>query len=181
MSAPSREHLEPCKRLFFALPCAPEQRRAIAQWRRALALTSGRPVPAENFHLTLIFLGAIAVAQIPAICAAAARVRTPSEPLMVPLDRLDVWRSAGILVLAPEHAPLALRQFVYALQQALLPLGLLESTREFRPHLTLLRHYREPVPESTAPANVHLVAEHFSLFESHKGHYRSLADWPLVR
>ena len=32
----SRDAAEPCKRLFFALPCAPEQ----------------RPVPAENVHLT---------------------------------------------------------------------------------------------------------------------------------
>jgi 2'-5' RNA ligase len=181
MSHQSREPAEPCKRLFFALPCAPAQRRAIAQWRHALELRSGRPVPADNFHLTLMFLGAIAVTQIPAICAAAARVRTPGGPLRVPLDQLDVWPRPGVLCLAPAHAPLALRQFVYALQQALLPLGLLEAPREFRPHLTLMRDFREPLPESCSPPNFHLLAEHFSLFESHQGRYRSLADWPLSR
>jgi 2'-5' RNA ligase len=181
MNYQSREPAEPCKRLFFALPCAPAQRRAIAQWRRALELRSGRPVPAENFHLTLIFLGAIAVTQIPAICAAAASVPTPSEPLRVALDHLDVWHRTGILLLAPAHEALALRQFVYALQQALLPLGLLEAPREFRPHLTLMRDFREPLPESSNPPNFHLRADHFSLFESHKGRYRSLVDWPLAR
>jgi 2'-5' RNA ligase len=180
MSYDSREQAEPLKRLFFALPCAPAQRRDIAQWRSALELRSGRPVPAENFHLTLMFLGSVAVTQIPAIRAAAATVRTPGEPLMVPLDRLDAWRRSGILFLAPEQEPLALRQLVYALQQALLPLGFVDEPRGFRPHLTLMRDYREPVPESNAPPNFHLSSGHFSLFESHQGRYRPLAEWPLV-
>lgn len=175
-----REQGEPLKRLFFAMPCASAQRRAIVQWRSALGLSSGRPVPAENFHLTLMFLGAVAVTQIPGICAAAASVRMPGEPLTVLLDRLDVWRRAGILLLVPAQEPVGLRQLVYALQQALLPLGFVDAPREFRPHLTLMRDYRAPVPESSAPPHFQLDARHFSLFESHKGRYRPLAEWPLV-
>ena len=95
------ESREPFKRLFFALDCAPAQRKAIAQWRSALQLRSGRPVPAENFHLTLKFLGSVAIAQIADICDAAGSVRTSGERLTVVLDRLDVWRRAGALVLAP--------------------------------------------------------------------------------
>ncbi|MFJ2366367.1 RNA 2',3'-cyclic phosphodiesterase [Pseudomonas sp. NPDC087697] len=175
-----REQSEPFKRLFFALPCATAQRRAIAQWRSALGLGSGRPVPAENFHLTLMFLGSVAVAQIPGICAAAAEVRTPGEPLTVSLDHLDAWRRAGVLLLAPKQAPLPLRQLVYALQQAMLPFGFVDDPREYRPHLTLMRDFREPVPESDTPPDFHLSARHFALFESHKGRYRALAEWPLL-
>ncbi|MGE7955092.1 RNA 2',3'-cyclic phosphodiesterase [Pseudomonas sp. NPDC089530] len=181
MNDESREPGEPFKRLFFALPCAAAQRRAIAQWRGALGLRNGRPVPAENFHLTLMFLGSVAAAQVPDICAAAASVRTSGEPLHVPLDRLEVWRRAGVLLLAPAQAPLELRQLVYALQQALLPLGLEDSPREFRPHLTLMRDYRAPVPESETAPDFHLNTRHFALFESHKGRYRPLAEWTLVR
>ncbi|WP_347905344.1 RNA 2',3'-cyclic phosphodiesterase [Pseudomonas purpurea] len=175
-----REPGEPFKRLFFALPCSDAQRRAIARWRSALELSDGRAVPAVNFHLTLMFLGTVAVAQIPGICAAVAGVRVPGEALNVPLDRLDVWRRAGILLLAPEQTPQALSQLVYALQQALLPYGIVETPREFRPHLTLMRNYRAPVPEAAIPPDFHLVANHFSLFESHKGRYRALAQWPLI-
>jgi 2'-5' RNA ligase len=180
MSNESRERDEPLKRLFFALPCATAQRRAIARWRSALELGSGRPVPAENFHLTLMFLGAVGVTQIPGICAAAAGVRMPGEQLTVPLDHLDVWRRAGVLLLAPAQTPAVLLQLVYALQQALLPLGFVDDPREFRPHLTLMRDYRAPVPESTTPPDFHLSASHFTLLESHKGRYRPLAEWPLV-
>jgi 2'-5' RNA ligase len=175
----SDESREPVKRLFFALDCAPAQRKAIAQWRSTLQLRSGRPVPVENFHLTLKFLGAVDIAQIADICEAAAAVRTSAERLTVVLDRLEVWRRAGALVLAPEQAPPALLRLVYDLEQAMLPFALEDAPKEFRPHLTLARDYRAPVPESpTAPA-FFLRADRFILFESHKGRYRPLAEWPL--
>jgi len=174
------ETREPVKRLFFALDCPPEQRKAIARWRNALELRNGRPVPAENFHLTLLFLGAVGVAQIAEICTAAAAVRVPGVPLRVVLDRLDVWRRAGALVLAAEQAPPELLRLVYALEQAMLPFGFEEAPKEFRPHLTLARDYREPVPESTTAPEFFLRADRFALFESHKGRYRALAEWPLI-
>ncbi|MHC8286148.1 RNA 2',3'-cyclic phosphodiesterase [Pseudomonas sp. XS1P51] len=176
----SDESHEPVKRLFFALNCAPAQRKAIAQWRSDLQLRSGRPVPAENFHLTLKFLGAVAVAQIAEVCTAAANIRVPGVPLKVVLDRLDVWRRAGVLVLAPEQAPPELLRLVYALEQAMLPFGFEDAPKEFRPHLTLMRDYRVPVPEAPTPPEFFLRADDFTLFESHKGRYRALAQWPLV-
>ncbi|NUT78684.1 RNA 2',3'-cyclic phosphodiesterase [Pseudomonas sp. C1C7] len=173
------ESREPFKRLFFALDCPPVQRKAIGQWRSALQLRSGRPVPVENFHLTLKFLGSVDTAQIAAICEAAASVRTSAERLTVVLDRLDVWRRAGALVLAPQQAPPTLLRLVYDLEQALLPFGLEETSREFRPHLTLARDYRAPAPESPTAPEFFLRADRFTLFESHKGRYRALAEWPL--
>ncbi|MGF6092899.1 RNA 2',3'-cyclic phosphodiesterase [Pseudomonas sp. 18173] len=176
----NEESREPFKRLFFALDCAPAQRREIAQWRSALQLRNGRPVPVENFHLTLKFLGAVGVAQIAGICDAVASIRTPGERLTVVLNRLDVWLRAGALILAPEQTPPALLRLVYALEQAMLPFGLEEAPREYRPHLTLARQYRAPVPESATAPQFFLRADRFTLFESHKGRYRALAQWPLI-
>ncbi|MHC8305612.1 RNA 2',3'-cyclic phosphodiesterase [Pseudomonas sp. PB3P13] len=176
----SDEAHEPVKRLFFALSCPAEQRREIAQWRSALALRIGRPVPTENFHLTLLFLGAVGAAQIADICTAAGKVRVPGVALRVALDRVEVWRRAGVLVLAAEQAPPELLRWVYALEQAMLPFGLEEPSKEFRPHLTLMREFRAPVPESAAPPEFSLRADRFVLYESHKGRYRALAEWPLV-
>nr|WP_157712328.1 RNA 2',3'-cyclic phosphodiesterase [Pseudomonas sp. PB120] len=166
--------------MFFALDCPAQQRKAIAHWRGALPLRNGRSVPAENFHLTLMFLGAVEVAQIADICTAAGKVRVPGEPLRVALDRLEVWRRSAVLVLAPQQAPPPLLRLVYALEQAMLPFGLEEAPKEFRPHLTLMRDFRVPVPESVTPPEFYLRADRFVLFESHKGRYRALAEWPLV-
>lgn len=171
---------EPFKRLFFALDCPPAQRKAIAQWRSELGLRAGKPVPADNFHLTLLFLGAVPLARINEVCEAAGKVNTPKETLKISLDRLQVWHRAGVLSLAPEQAPPALLRLVYALEQAMLPFGFEETPREFRPHLTLARDYRAPEPESATPPGFFLRAERFALFESHKGRYRILQDWPLI-
>ena len=171
---------EEAKRLFFALDCPAVQRKAIAHWRGELGLRTGKPVPADNFHLTLLFIGAVPLAQINEVCEAAGQVRTPGEALRIPLDRLQVWHRPGVLSLAPEQAPPALLRLVYALEQAMLPFGFEETPREFRPHLTLARDYRAPEPESATPPEFFLRAERFALFESHKGRYRILQDWPLI-
>jgi len=171
---------EPFKRLFFALDCPPPQRKAIAQWRADLGLRTGKAVPADNFHLTLLFLGAVPLAQIGEVCEAADKVRTPGEALRIALDRLQVWHKAGVLSLAPEQAPQALLRLVYALEQAMLPFGFEEANREYRPHMTLARDFRAPAPESLTPPEFFLRAERFALFESHKGRYRILQDWPLI-
>jgi len=175
----SDETHEPTKRLFFALDCAPAQRKVIAQWRSALQLRAGRPVPAENFHLTLLFLGSVGVAQIAEICTAVGKVAVPAGPLRIELDRLDVWRRAGALVLASQQAAPQLLRLVYGLEQAMLPFRLEDAPKEFRPHLTLMRDYRAPVPESATAPEFFLRADRFVLFESHKGRYRALAEWPF--
>lgn len=170
----------PFKRLFFALPIAEGQRRDIAQWRRSLALRSGKPVPRENFHLTLLFLGDVDAAQIAAVCATVDNLVLPEAPLRLLLDQLKVWQRANVLVLEPQETPVALRQLVYGLQQALLPLGVAEQAREYRPHLTLSRDYRGQLPEATVAPDFFMVARHFTLYESRKGRYWPLAQWPLT-
>jgi len=175
----SREPGEPFKRLFFALACPPEQRQAIARWRKELPIGTGRRVPADNFHLTLLFLGEVAVPLLPAILAAAGGVKPPGEPLRVPLDRLDAWRRAGVLLLVPEQPPRALLRLAYDLEQAVQPLGLLPEYSDYRPHLTLARDFRTEVPEASSAPDFVLKATHFTLFESRKGHYLPLQSWPL--
>lgn len=181
MALLSRDKGAPFKRLFLALDCAAPQRRAIAQWRRDLGLRSGKPVPAENFHLTLLFLGDVQTAQIPAIFAAIDGLTLPPAPLRLVLDQLQSWQRAGVLVLAPQQTPAALRQLVYALQQALLPLGFADQAREFRPHLTLSRDFRGAVPEAGTAPEFFLAARHFTLFESRKGRYWPLGEWALSK
>ena len=170
----------PFKRLFFALPVSDAQRRALAQWRRALNLRSGKPVPAENFHVTLLFLGDVDAAQVPAICAAVDQLKRPASAPRLLLDRLQVWPRASALVLEPQQTPTALLQLVYGLHQALLPLGVEAAKREYRPHLTLSREYRGQPPEAATAPEWFLTARHFTLYESRKGAYWPLAQWPLT-
>jgi 2'-5' RNA ligase len=47
------------------------------------------------------------------------------------------------------------------------------------PHLTLARDYQPAVPEADSPPEFILIADRFALYESHKGQYRVVAEWPL--
>ena len=171
---------EPFKRLFFALPCAASQGRAVSRWRSDLRLRSGKPVPAENFHLTLMFLGAVGVSQVPAILEAAGRVAPLPRLDPLVLDRLEVWRRSQALVLVAQQPPKALLRWVYQLQQALLPLGFMVDPREFRPHLTLMRDFRQDVPEASLAPEFDWDMREFVLYESYKGRYQALVQWPLL-
>lgn len=171
---------EPFKRLFFALPCDGAQTKAISRWRSDLKLRGGRPVPAANFHLTLMFLGDVGVSQLPAITEAAARLRPLAASPSIVLDQLQVWRHSQALVLVPEYPQAAFLRWVYELQQAMLPLGFAVDPREFQPHVTLLRDYRGEVPEAPLGTEFHLSAREFVLYESYKGKYEPLAQWPLA-
>lgn len=170
---------EPQSRLFFALSCPATLRKAISQWRTSLSLRAGRPVPAANFHLTLLFLGAVDKARIADVCAAASKVKVPGKNLSVHLDTMEGWRKSGVLVLAPGDPCPDLMRLSYALEQAMSGFGQDKEAKEFRPHLTLARDWRLPVPEAVSPPDFVLRADRFVLFESHKGQYRALAEWPL--
>ncbi len=170
----------PFKRLFFALPLSEQQCRTVAQWRKDLGLRSGKPVPAANFHVTLLFLGDVDAALVPAICAAVDQLALPAAAPRLLLDRLQVWQRAGALVLEAQQTPAALLHLVYGLQQALLPLGVEAASRDYRPHLTLARDFRGQPPEASSTPEFYLAARNFTLYESRKGAYWPLAQWPLA-
>jgi 2'-5' RNA ligase len=172
---------EPQSRLFFALTCSPALRKTISQWRASLSLQVGRPVPATNFHLALLFLGAVDKAQIAAICAAATKIKVSAKPLTLVLDRLETWRKSKALVIIPGDAPPALMRLSYALEQAMLKFGDDKEIKEFRPHLTFSRDYQSAASEACSPPEFFLRANRFGLYRSHKGQHTFIADLPLAQ
>lgn len=84
-------------------------------------------------------------------------------------------------MLTPVDAAPELMRLSYAIEQAMLPFGLDQVHKEFRPHLTLTRDYRSPVPEADSQPDFFLRADQFVLYESHKGQYRVIGDWPIVQ
>ncbi|CAD5108755.1 RNA 2',3'-cyclic phosphodiesterase [Zestomonas carbonaria] len=167
----------PPLRLFFALPCPAETARAMADWRDGLEL-SGRPVAAENLHITLAFLGAQPRGRLDELKTLAAGVTGDSFELR--LDSLGHWRN-GLLHLVPSQTPEALLALEQALRERLLHAGFALETRPFRPHLTLVRHCTK-APGATQPDFAWRVGE-FALFVSEHAasgsRYKALGRWPL--
>ncbi len=152
------------QRLFFGLwpgePLRHAIHTAVQPWLSRLA---ARPVPVDNYHLTLAYLGDVEPSRVPAIEQAAATVDW--RPFDLVLNRPGHWRRAGVVWLAPADVPPALAALADGLWHVLEPLGFARDTRTFAPHLTLARKLRRRPPPATIEP-LHWLVDRFALFES---------------
>lgn len=164
-------------RLFFALPCPPEQAAVICSWRDRQAL-GGRPVALENLHLTLAFLGAQSAEHLDALRQLADGV--VCDEFELTLNRL-ITLSHGFVCLAPTEAPPALLQLAGSLAERLNALGIVLDSRPYLPHMTLARQAH--VQAQCAAATFSWRAERFVLYQSQNTadgvRYQELGSWPM--
>jgi 2'-5' RNA ligase len=168
-------------RVFFALVPPPEVQQAMGELARDTARRAhGRPVPAQNMHVTLAFIGAWPVARLATLLDAAANVH--GEPLNIALDRHGAFRRAGIAWVGPSLVPDALTRLAASLADALAAVGIMLDAQPYRPHVTLARHCRGPHPEG-ACGPFRFDADRLVLMQSQTraegARYSVVADWPL--
>ena len=176
------------RRVFFALwPDEACRERLEAATQRALsgaAAHAGRPVPPEDWHVTLCFLGAVQESLLPSLQAAAARLYLPAFSLR--FERLHRWRQAGVLALMGDCPPEA-SALAAALRTLSRELGLAPDDKPLRPHITLVRGLRDAAWQEPGGTRLELLfpANRFALAASREKvsapavRYRLLADWPL--
>lgn len=164
-------------RLFFALVPPPAVRRQVHRVQRALDC-GGRPVKAENLHVTLAFLGMQDAAVIPTITDIAGGLSFP--PCRVALDHLGQFGRGSVLWLGAADIPDALRTFQQELVGALTAAGIGHDPKPWKLHLTLYRRLRKPLPTLDSVA-IEWRLDGFELIESvgarNGVEYRSLAHW----
>lgn len=169
-------------RLFFAVWPTPEAQRAFGALARALRREcGGRAVPADNIHLTLVFLGNVGRERLAALEALAGAVSAPRFDLS--FTRLQYWPHNRIVWAGVERSPQALTALVEALGRLLAQEGFRLEQRPYVPHVTLLRDSRH-APASDKLSPVAWSVERFALVESvlagaHR--YELLRCWPLGR
>ena len=148
-------------RLFFALWPPLVTARALSDWLLALKQeTAGRPVRAENIHLTLAFLGE---AEPERAIAAARRVRGQRHAL--PIEEARYWKHNAIVWVGPLAMPPALGDLVGQLHAALRGEGFELEERPFAAHVTLLRKARA-VRVLPPPPRVEWPVDEFVLVRS---------------
>ncbi|MBW6507513.1 MAG: RNA 2',3'-cyclic phosphodiesterase [Rhodobacteraceae bacterium] len=142
-------------RCFLALPLPPGQTAQLA------ALTSGlpfgRPVPPENMHLTLAFLGERPEPEVMAAHEALATL--DAEEVRVALGGLELFggrHPTGLVIGVADRAPLvALHRRVLA---RLHGAGVMLARGRYTPHVTLMR-FRAPMPAPDAARLVRFMAD----------------------
>lgn len=141
----------PTRRLFFAL--WPDD-----QLRGVLAIHAGaavqpfkcKPVPADNLHVTLAFLGSVASSRLDQLIEIGKHVHV--IPCVASFDRLVVWHQARVLALATSQTPAALALLVSSLQRQLAAAGFNTESRPYRAHITLAREVRAAAIENEMAA-----------------------------
>jgi RNA 2',3'-cyclic 3'-phosphodiesterase len=129
-------------RLFCALRLPEETLDALSTWQ-AEHIRSGRPVPREHLHITLAFLGHVAVAELEPIGEAVREAAGAAEPSPLVPERYRETRSVGMLVLNDLTG--AATRLAEDLFGRLEGLGIYEREgRAWLPHVTVLRFRRPP-------------------------------------
>lgn len=169
------------ERLFFALWPTPQQQAAWAEVARAvLPSGSGRPLPAQNLHLTLVYLGQVDSATRQALEARVDAIHV--QPFELRLERFGHWRRPQVLWWGPRETPAPLQALVAALRRAAGDCGLEVEGRPYQAHMTLGRKVRRAPGRPQAAPQTWPVQD-FALVRSNLlpagAHYEILRRWPL--
>jgi 2'-5' RNA ligase len=169
-------------RLFFAAIPDSEVRGRLACAARALdAAAAARFVPAEQYHMTLIFLGEVPESRMLAVREAAAGQRLRSVTLR--FDRWEYWRESGVLVAATSEWPQALANGRSGLERALARRAISFDDKPLRPHLTVARKVAQ-APVLPALSEVDWTMRELALVASARGDpgsiYTVVDSWPLL-
>ncbi|WIO43965.1 RNA 2',3'-cyclic phosphodiesterase [Klebsiella electrica] len=170
------------KRLFFALELPAEAQRQIVHWRAAnFAEDAGRPVAADNLHLTLAFLGEVSADKQHALAALAGRIHQPGFTLT--LDDAGQWLRSRVVWLGTRRPPRGLLQLASLLRAQAARSGCYQSPQPFHPHITLLREARHAVPIPPPGFSWTFAVSEFVLYESRfsrgRTRYTALERYPF--
>lgn len=168
-------------RLFFALWPDDETRLNLACLSRSLTANGYRPVPPQNLHVTLVFLGQVDAATECLIKHSAASI--VAQPFALTFDRLSYWPKPKVLCLTSTHTPDKLAMLVAALIDEAASCGLKTDTRLYQPHITLVRPAQNLPDIDFEP--LLWQAEAFCLMESCSTPdgvcYKVRQQWPFIK
>jgi 2'-5' RNA ligase len=166
--------------LFFALWPDQDVRQGLVRIGQGLPRHAGRVPHPQDLHITLVFLGPVALEQYD--CVLAAGRQTQVAPFDLIIDQVGYWKRPRILWCAPEQTPAALSELVSGLQNELAGCGFPPEKRPYSPHITLARKAR-PVPAQILSQPLHWRVADLVLVASHTGvrppRYQVIKKWAL--
>ena len=138
---------------------------------------NARNVPAENYHLTLAFVGEVIDSKLAVVRQIGSDVRAAACEITI--DAIEYWAESQVMVAATTETPAALLELWSRLHRELA----LHPADPLRAHVTLARKVTQaPVPQAMSPFV--WSARSFSLVRSDTGGghsvYTVVDTWPLL-
>jgi len=169
------------QRLFFALWPEPALQEQFSKAAAAILPDGlGRPVPAANLHITLVFLGAVGAAQ--RVCVEDVATRACAQPFELCFDRTGYFRQPQALWFGCIRTPAELAGLVDHLARGAGECGFTAERRPYAPHLTVRRGLasdpgRPPLMPISWPVDRFALVESVSTPSGMQ--YRPLRFWYL--
>jgi 2'-5' RNA ligase len=172
--------------LFYALWPDVRVRKPLARAAAALPLAGdARRVPSDNFHVTLAFLGEVAVSRLPALRRIAGAQRAPE--CSITFDGYEYWSDPQVVVAVVRETPAALVELSTLLHRALSTSGapprLEREPRPLRAHVTLARKVAQaPVLQALSPIQWNVRSFSLVSSDTRGAHsvYTVVDTWPLL-
>jgi len=179
-------------RLFFGVELDNEVRHGLAASIRVMGRPlPGKPVPPQNWHLTLRFLGAASTVQRDVVLGRLAeRLRERRFPVRFGiLGAFPRPNKASVLFLAVDDGVDAMRRLATVCEEAAIDAGFEPEERPFHPHITLARirppQNVEAVIHEFGVLGLGQVVSDVALFASHLepggARYEVIDGVPLLR
>jgi len=165
--------------------------RQLSPLKSTLAKCKLRWIPQQNWHITVKFIGALQIQQIPALARELTIKLQQLQTFQLELATVDWFPSDSkpIMLAAIPTASEPLSQLAAHLDETLAHFGIARNSRPFRAHLSLARCHKgtiqttsQPLPAPLTPITVSVshIDLYQSQFEKQGVYYSKLASFPLL-
>jgi len=168
-------------RLFFAVELEPALKTRLLTLQQEMSDVVASPVPGENFHITLNFLGQVSDKKLEMILDNIQAI--PLAPFAVHLTDLIYWPKPKIVAVALDDSDNQLLACKKQIDEMLSQIDYFQrEKRPYIPHITLFRQVDTP-PEENILIDATIKVSQVSLMvsqSSRKGvSYSAIESWPL--
>jgi 2'-5' RNA ligase len=133
------------------------------------SMPRSRRVPTANLHLTLAFIGTLAVSEAAAVAAALRAIDEKKfPPFTWTLDRIGRFPAARVVWIGGEYDP-RLDDYTDVVRSLLRQSGVPFDERPFAPHMTVLRNVRSAAPLPSISVSVPWSVARPTLMQSIQG------------
>ena len=128
-------------RIFFALPISAHSSLDILHWREKVFPRDRQGIAAENFHITLSFVGEASTAQCDTLIQATNELwqRERPQQLSMTIDQYAYWPSPGIFWIGPRSWNNSLNDLNRQLNELSQRCVGRSAKQTFQPHISLYR------------------------------------------
>ena len=129
-------------RLFFALDINTPLKNTLVKFSEQFSSTNFKVVAANNYHITLCFLGQVNTQQLAILSAKADEITEQISPIKSPqllIDQLGLFKKPKILYLSNNQSPNWLLTLATKLSTCAKSLNLHQENRPYLPHISIYR------------------------------------------